>query len=309
MGPARPFECVEVESTDGSAPGSGDVRRSCEETLPHLSGQVRESNEAAGNGSDVGGSAAPSEPVDGGDNAEGPDEALVALLQGLVPKRHYGHQHFVIRQAEVSTALGRRSPSPSSGFSNEADGPQSPRTGAGDFDVDSATPPRGTTSPGAYDVSSLLDLPVLPTAPRCRHREALVDYSKSILLTSEQYIETMELKAKKREEALVEAARRREETSNRRAARVLEKERKDKEKAQKAAEARTKENLCQQWTTEAIREVGERLQYLIKNPRPFPPPGSRIAPFCGILPAICKENMARRLAKRRCIKFGGTPAV
>ena len=72
-----------------------------------------------------------------------------------------------------------------------------------------------------------------------------MDYSKSILLTSEQYVETMELKAKKREDALVEAARRREEASNCRATRALEKERKDKEKAHKAAEACAKENFCQ----------------------------------------------------------------
>ena len=90
----------------------------------------------------------------------------------------------------------------------------------------------------------------------------------------------MELKAKKKEDALVEAARRREEACNRHAARALEKERKDREKAQKAAEALAKENFRQQWTTEAIREAGERLQYLIKNPGPLPPPGSRISLFC-----------------------------
>ena len=46
------------------------------------------------------------------------------------------------------------------------------------------------------------------------------------------------------------------------------------------------------------------MQYLIKNPRPLLPLGSQITPFCRILPAICKENMAKRLAKQRCIKFG-----
>ena len=56
---------------------------------------------------------------------------------------------------------------------------------------------------------------------------------------------------------------------------------------------------------EAIREAGEHMQYLIKNPGSLPPRGSRIALFCEILPAICKENMAKRSAKRRCIKFGG----
>ena len=58
--------------------------------------------------------------------------------------------------------------------------------------------------------------------------------------------------SKKKEDALVEAARRREEACNRHAARALEKERKDREKAQKAAEALARENFRQQWTTEAI---------------------------------------------------------
>ena len=68
---------------------------------------------------------------------------------------------------------------------------------------------------------------------------------------------------------------------------------------------RAKENFRQQWNTEAIREADERMQYLIKNPGLLPLPGSWIAPFCRILPTICKENMAKRLAKQRCIKFGG----
>ena len=246
LGPACLFERAKVESTDGNALGSSDIPRSGEETLPHLSGQARESNEVAGNGSNVDGSAAASQAIDGGDSVEGPNEELVTLLQGLVPERHCGRQHFVIREPEVSTALGRRSPSPSSGFSSDTDGAESPRTGAGGFDVDTAAPPRRSTSVAACNVSSLLDLPVLPTAPRCRQREALVDYSKSILLTSEQYIKTMELKAKKREDALVKAARRREEATNRRVARALDKEWKDREKAQKVAEARTKENFRQQ---------------------------------------------------------------
>ena len=43
----------------------------------------------------------------------------------------------------------------------------------------------------------------------------------------------------------------------------------------------------------------------MRNPPPLPPPGSRIAPFCGFLTLVCKENMACRLAKRRCTKYGG----
>ena len=115
----------------------------------------------------------------------------------------------------------------------------------------------------------------------------------------------MEVKAKRKQEALVEVARRREEAGRRRSAQEMEKHRKEQEKAQKAGEACARENFRQQWTTEAIREKRERMQYLMKNPPPLPPPGSRVAPFCGYLLPICKENMAKILAKRRCIKFGG----
>ena len=102
---------------------------------------------------------------------------------------------------------------------------------------------------------------------------------------------------------MVEVARRREEAYGRRSAWEMEKQCKEQEKAQKAAEAGARENF-RQWTTEVIREAGERMQFLMKNPPSLPPPGSRVAPFCGYLLPICKENMAKRLAKRRCIKFG-----
>ena len=169
----------------------------------------------------------------------------------------------------------------------------------------SAARPSGTSQ--AEGLNALLELPSLPQTARrtCRSREALVDYSKSILLTSEEYVHTMEVKAKRKEEALVEAARSREEASRRRSAREMEKQRKEQKKVEKAREARARENFRQQWTTEAIGEAGERMQYLMKNPPPLPPPESRVAPFCGYLLPICKENMAKILAKRRCMKFGG----
>ena len=59
--------------------------------------------------------------------------------------------------------------------------------------------------------------------------------------------------------------------------------------------------------TEAIREAGERMQELIKNPLPRAHIALHhcdyIAPFLGILPSICKINMALRLAKRKAQKF------
>ena len=56
---------------------------------------------------------------------------------------------------------------------------------------------------------------------------------------------------------------------------------------------------------DAIQNADKRMQYLMKNPPLLSPLGALIAPFCQYLPIICKEIMAKRLAKRRCMKFRG----
>ena len=103
-----------------------DLRRSCEETMLHLSTQVGERSFAAGTTADVIGSAHAWELSDGGESGDGPDEALLALLQGLVPDRQSSRQHFVVRSAELTTALGRRSSSPSLESGTDADAQHSP---------------------------------------------------------------------------------------------------------------------------------------------------------------------------------------
>ena len=232
------------------------------------------------------------------------DSALDALLVGRLPDPDPTHHHFVLRDLQNNECPPRSTGSSSSDSESEGGRSWSPSAGSGQVRSSAARPSSTSQVEG---LNALLELPSLPQTGRrtYRSREALVDYSKSILLTSEEYVHTMEVKAKRKQEALVEAARRREEASWRRSARDMEKQRKEQEKAQKVGEACARENFRQQWTTEAIREAGERMQYLMKNPPPLPPLGSRVAPFCGYLRPICKENMAKRLAKRRCIKFGG----
>ena len=131
----------------------------------------------------------------------------------------------------------------------------------------------------------------------------MVDYSQSILLTSNDYLHTIEEKTWKRDEAKVEVNRRKKVAAGRQELREIEKRQKDAERQGRAVDAVAKEIFCQQWSTDAIKEARQCLQHLFKNPPPLPPPGSQIAPFCGYLPSICKENMARRLAKQRCQNF------
>ena len=225
LGPARPFQCaksegmahsvnnvVDVEAlstdaTDGITTIVGNLRCSSKGTLYNCYGQFRRSTCVAGSTNDFEGSPSARDAVDLGETAKGSYEALAVLLDEQVPEPNPRHQHFVLRSGKFCEGLERRSASTSSVLGNESDGLRSALTGATDAAEETRAAPRQSTCLGAEDLNRLLDLLALPTAsPRCRRCEALVDYSKSILLMSEQYIETMEPKAKKKEDALIKAA-------------------------------------------------------------------------------------------------------
>lgn len=123
------------------------------------------------------------------------------------------------------------------------------------------------------------------------------------MLTSEQYLQSMEAKAERKEQARREAELRKVEAEKKKGSRAAEKLQKEAEKAQREVDAAGREAFKQKWSADAIRQAGEHLQWLVKNAPP-PLPGAYRPPFCGVLPAICKENMARRLAKRRLVKYG-----
>jgi hypothetical protein len=154
-------------------------------------------------------------------------------------------------------------------------------------------------------IHRFLQLPQVAVQGRQRRtrEEPLVDYSKSIMLTSEQYLQSMELKAERKEKARREAEVRKLEAEKRKESRAAEKLQKEAEKAQREVDARNREAFKQKWRTNAIRQAGEQLQWLLKNAAPLLP-GAYQPPFYGILPQICKTNMARRLAKRRATKYG-----
>lgn len=113
----------------------------------------------------------------------------------------------------------------------------------------------------------------------------------------------MEAKAEKNEKAKKEYELRKLEAEKKKESRAAEKVQKEAEKAQREVDAAAREAFKQKWSPDAIKQAGEHLQWLLKNAGP-PLPGAYRAPFCGVLPQICKENMARRLAKRRAAKYG-----
>ena len=179
---------------------------------------------------------------------EGPDDrdlALDDLLDGRLPFVDPTGQHFVLREVQIPQNLQRRSIYTSSLLDSNSEGPQNPPYANDNSDEASGAAPPKSTSASTHGLNTLLKLPQLPQASRrtSGRREALINYSKSILLTSEQYVQTMQVKAKRKEEALIEVARWTEQTRLRRAVRELEKERKESEKVQKAAEAHMRENF------------------------------------------------------------------
>ena len=154
-------------------------------------------------------------------------------------------------------------------------------------------------------IASLLALPGVAVAPSCKVRnsqEPLVDYSRSLLLTSDDYIAAMEEKSRRREEARVQAEIHREQAQQRRQEKEEEKMQKNLDKAEQEAHKESRLAFKARWSKDAIRQTGESMQDLVKNPPP-PAPGDYIVPYLGNLPPLCKNNMALRLAKRRAQKF------
>ena len=230
LGPAHPFQRAQSEGLgDGS---DVDVRQ---ETLePTLVGERHEQEGSDSHGDHISLSQVqrtirdgdgspttfPTVDVNAADNEA--DSALDALLQGRLPDPDPTRQHFVMRDPENDCRAQSTGSSSSESKGDDRGTSSSPGTGTVEVRSSAAQPSTGSSAAG---LNALLELPSLPRTSRrtCRSREALVDYSKSILLTSEEYVHTMEVKAKRKEEALVEAARRREEASRRRSAREMEK--------------------------------------------------------------------------------------
>ena len=161
------------------------------------------------------------------------------------------------------------------------------------------------TPPLPPPIASLLALPEVAVALSRKLRgsqEPLMDYLDSLLLTSDDYIAAMEEKSRRREEAHVQTQIHREQAQQRRASKEEEKLRKNLERAEREAHKESRLAFKARWSKEAIRQAEERMQDLVKNPPP-PTAGDYIAPYLGILPPVCKNNIALRLAKRRARKF------
>jgi hypothetical protein len=150
-------------------------------------------------------------------------------------------------------------------------------------------------SPGEQGgIAGLLTFPTVPVRrSQQSSSEPLVDYSKSILLTSDAYLAQMEqMSAKCTNAAIAKDARKaasEEHKRKREEERILQIQRKKECEEDKAEKAREKAY----WAEIAERGWGNDLQARMKSSLP-PPPGSYRGVYVGSVPTWCITNQRQR---------------
>jgi hypothetical protein len=134
----------------------------------------------------------------------------------------------------------------------------------------------------------------------------LVDYTRSIIMTSVEYVQAMEAKAARKEALQHQKDQRREEAECTWGKRVDEKKQAEMLKVEKREERATRKAFNDRWSLAAVTKAGEELHRTIKSRAP-PPPGSYTSKFVWFCPPICRCNQAVVIARRRARKAGEVP--
>jgi hypothetical protein len=164
----------------------------------------------------------------------------------------------------------------------------------------------GQSSPPS-SISRFLQLPEVQAGPSRRTTlEPLVDYTKSIIMTSDAYIKAMEDKAARKEVLEKEKQVKKREAELTKGRRAEEKLMKETAKKQRLADVRARRAFAEKWFAKAVAQAGENLHQLIKSGAP-PPPGSYVGKFVTFCPEICLRNQAITMARLRAKREGRTP--
>jgi hypothetical protein len=133
-----------------------------------------------------------------------------------------------------------------------------------------------------------------------------VDYTRSIIMTSVEYVQAVEAKAARKEAMQHQKEQRREEADRTRGKRVEEKKQAEMLKVEKREERATRKAFNDRWSRAAVAKAGKELHRIIKSGAP-PPPGSYTGKFLWFCPEICRSNQAVVIACRRVRKVGKVP--
>jgi hypothetical protein len=156
-------------------------------------------------------------------------------------------------------------------------------------------------------LSHLLQLrEVLVNPARNTRIEPLVDYTKSIIITRDDYIKAMEEKATCKESMEKEKEQRKIEAELSKGRRAQDKLQKEVAKLQRLVDAGARHAFAEKWFAKVVARAGEDLDQLIKSGAP-PPPGAYIGRFVTFCPEICRKNQAIVKERMRVKREGRTP--
>jgi hypothetical protein len=134
----------------------------------------------------------------------------------------------------------------------------------------------------------------------------LVDYSKSIILTGDEYIKAMEEKAARKELHEKEKELKKREAELTKGKRAEDKIQKEAAKRQRLADAMAWRAFSEKWSAKAVARAGEELHQLIKSGA-SPPPGAYVRKFVTFCPKICRKNQTIVQERMKVRREGRSP--
>ena len=114
-------------------------------------------------------------------------------------------------------------------------------------------------------MAALQELPTVgPSRPQRRSGEPLVDYSKSIILTKDDYIRMMEAKERQKEQAMAEIAKWNVEAERKKLERARLKVERYVQKAQHLRDAKALKAFKDKWSSTIVAKASQELHDRIK---------------------------------------------
>jgi hypothetical protein len=155
-------------------------------------------------------------------------------------------------------------------------------------------------------ITHFLQLPEVQVCPRRSTTcEPLVDYSKSIIMTGDDYIKAMEEKAVRKELVEKDKELKKREAEISKEKKAQEKVLKEAAKLQRLADVRARRAFAEKWSVKAVAQAREELHQRIKSGAP-PAPGAYVGKFVTFCPQICLQNQAIAMARLRAKREGRT---
>lgn len=150
--------------------------------------------------------------------------------------------------------------------------------------------------------AQFLTLPALSVSTRNKSKNtATIDWEKSVMLTSDEYVEALEARTAQKEEAEKIREHKRREREDSRKRKMEQRAEQEMVKTRKVQERRMKHAFDKHWSAANVSKVGQDLHNRIASKGPLLPTEYH-APLCGIQLPIYKYNQHCAIQRRRARK-------